>query len=439
MVRALTARGAGGTVAGMLTIGRLRENLDTGGLDTALARLYPATTLDRERARIGRLLDGFRAAWGDGPADLISAPGRTELGGNHTDHNNGRVLAGAVTLDALAVVSPAADIRIRSRGYPEIALSATDLARRADEEHTPTSVVRGVLARLAELGHKVGGFHAAVESSVPEGSGLSSSASFEILVTAIQNHLYNAGRIDPVEAALVGQYAENVYFGKPSGLMDQTTSAVGGVVTIDFRDVRRPVVRKVRHAALDLALVVVNTGGNHAGLTAEYAAIRSEMEEVARHLGAPTLGEADPARLPGVIPAVREKAGDRAVLRALHFFGEQARVPEQARCLESGELARYLELVNESGRSSWVLNQNCWVPGLPRSQPIPLALALSERILAHRGAWRVHGGGFAGTIQAYVPRDLLPSYLATLRGVFGADSCMELTLRERGAGRVLEE
>jgi galactokinase len=421
----------------------LIDDVARGRLDPAMALLYRPGSVEAERARFCALLERFAA---DFPglaagAGLWSAPGRTEVGGNHTDHNRGRVLAAAVSLDALAAAAPTTDrtIRIRSSGYPDVAVRTDELERRSDEHHTPAAIVRGIAARMSELGLKTGGFSACVDSAVPEGSGLSSSASFEVLVCTILSSLYNDGSVDPVVCAQIGQYAENVYFGKPCGLMDQTTSAVGGVVTIDFRDPGRPEVRKVSFdfTARGISLVVVNTGGSHADLTPEYAAIRAEMESVARELGGKVLRDVAEARFRGSIPALRGRVSDRAILRALHFYGDNARVVEQVRALEGGDLARFLELVVESGRSSWMLNQNCYAGTHPESQPIPLALALSAEALAGRGAYRVHGGGFAGTIQAFVPEELLAPYLSAMRRVYGEHSCHELAIRSAGACRVV--
>jgi galactokinase len=329
-------------------------------------------------------------------------------------------------------------IRIRSSGYQDVQLRTTELEPRALERHAPAAVVRGIAAKARELGFRVGGFAACVHSTVPEGSGLSSSASFEVLVATILNHLHNGGTIDPVVCAQIAQYAENVYFGKPCGLMDQTTSAVGGVVTVDFRDAARPIVRKLSldFAARGLSLVVVNTGGSHADLTAEYTAIRSEMESVARELGGKVLRDVEPERFWRSIPELRRRVGDRAILRAMHFYGDNDRVAEQVGALERGDVQGFLGLVIDSGRSSWMLNQNCFAASHPESQPIPLALALSEGVLARRGAWRVHGGGFAGTILAFVPTELLPEYLLSMHRHFGEASCQELAVRAPGACQI---
>jgi galactokinase len=424
----------------MSTAVQLRDELARGSLDRVMSGLYRPGSLSGERARYGGLLERFASDYPElrgAPVGLYSAPGRTEVGGNHTDHNAGRVLAAAVSLDALAVAAPTADgaVRVRSRGYPDARVDVSELDRRPGENHTPASVVRGIAARMRELGYRVGGFAASVDSSVPDGSGLSSSASFEVLVATILSHLYNGGSIDPLVCAQIGQYAENVYFGKPCGLMDQTTSAVGGVVTIDFKDASKPVVKKLvfDFAAHGLSLVVVNTGGSHSDLTPEYAAIRSEMESVARELGGKVLRDVDPERFRRSIPQLRGRVGDRAILRAMHFYGDNERVLDQVRALEGGDLRAFLSLVVESGRSSWTLNQNCAASSHPESQPIPLALAVSERLLAGRGAWRVHGGGFAGTIQAFVPDALLPAYLAEMRRLFGEACCQELAIRSSGA------
>jgi galactokinase len=260
-----------------------------------------------------------------------------------------------------------------------------------------------------------------------------------VLAGSILNGLYNGGNVDPLAVAQIGQYAENVYFGKPCGLMDQTASSLGGFVTIDFRDAARPAVQRVAFdfAGSGHALVIVDTGGDHADLTPDYAAVRGEMQAVATVLGGQVLRDVSEEQALANIPRLRTQAGDRAILRALHFFEDDRRVAAQAEALEAGRLDRFLELVRESGRSSWMLLQNCYPPGSARVQGVTLALALSERLMRGRGAWRVHGGGFAGTIQAFVPHDLLPAYLVEMRSVFGSDACHELSVRQAGAVRVL--
>jgi galactokinase len=413
-----------------------------GRADRALFELYGDAGLARQRARYLELLQRFSARCTSATdVALFSAPGRTEVGGNHTDHNGGRVLAAAVNLDAIAAAAPRSDsnIYLQSEGYGESIVDTRRLDVLAEERGTVAALVRGVCAGLAARGHRIGGFDACVTSDVLKGSGLSSSAAFEVLMGAILNGLYNEGNVDPLVVAQVGQYAENVYFDKPCGLMDQTASSLGGFVTIDFRDAARPVVQKVAFdlSASGYALVIVDTGGDHADLTADYAAVRSEMQAVAAALGGQVLRDVSEEQALAVIPALRTRAGDRAILRAFHFFEDDQRVTMQVAALESRQFARFLEQVIESGRSSWMLLQNCYPPGSSRVQGVPLALALSERWLAGRGAWRVHGGGFAGTIQAFVPRELLTDYMAKMRSVFGQDACHELSVRQVGAVRVL--
>jgi galactokinase len=420
----------------------LTEEIKSGRADDSLLTLYGDADTPRQRTRYAALLERLRTLSPESrDAAFFSAPGRTEVGGNHTDHNGGRVLAAAVNLDAIAAAAPRDDgvIRLQSEGYGETLVDTRMLDAVEEERGTVAALVRGVCAGLAARGHRIGGFDACVTSDVLKGSGLSSSAAFEVLVGAVLNGLYNHGRIDPIVVAQVGQYAENVYFGKPCGLMDQTASSLGGFVTIDFRDAARPLVQRVSFdfSGSGHALVIVDTGGDHADLTPDYAAVRSEMQAVAATLGGQVLRDVSEEQALASIPALRAAAGDRAILRAFHFFEDDRRVELQAEALEAGQFDRFLALVVESGRSSWMLLQNCYPPGSARLQGVPLAVALSERLLGGRGAWRVHGGGFAGTIQAFVPRELLPGYLAQMRSVFGQDACHELSVRPEGALRVL--
>ena len=426
----------------MPALSDLIEIVRDGGADDRLAALYSETGLPRQRARYAGLLERLNARCpGRREAAVFSAPGRTEVGGNHTDHNGGRVLAAAVNLDAIAAAAPREDgiIRLQSEGYGESVVDTRQLAPVEEERGTVAALVRGVCDGLAARGFRIGGFDACVTSDVLKGSGLSSSAAFEVLTGAILNGLYNHGGVDPIAVAQVGQYAENVYFGKPCGLMDQTASSLGGFVTIDFRDAARPVVQRVAFdfAGSGYALVIVDTGGDHADLTPDYAAVRGEMQAVAAALGGQALRDVSEAQALREIPALRTQAGDRAILRAFHFFEDDRRVAMQAEALEVGQFDRFLALVTESGRSSWMLLQNCYPPGNSRVQGVTLALALTERLLGGRGAWRVHGGGFAGTIQAFVPLELLPGYLAEMRSVFGQGACHELSVRQVGAVRVL--
>jgi len=391
-----------------------------------------------QKKRYAALIDRFIAHFPlDAELCIFSAPGRTEVGGNHTDHNAGRVLAAAVDMDAVAVVARSDEPRIivESDGYSRQEVALSGLAVREAEAGTTKALTRGVAARFASLGHAVGGFHACVTSSVLKGSGLSSSASYEVLIATILNTLYNAGRIEETEIARICQYAENSYFGKPCGLMDQTTSAVGGFVTIDFKDFTRPVVRQIPFdlAASGLSLVIVNTGGSHEDLTEDYAAIEREMKDVARALGARVLRELTRERVLADIPMLRKKVGDRAILRALHFFADDARVVQQVTALEEGRVMDFRRLVVESGESSWMLLQNCYSNRFVDQQGVCIGLAASQVLLDGIGAWRVHGGGFAGTIQAFVPTSAHNGYLEAMEALFGPFSCHDLTIRPVGA------
>ena len=426
----------------MPALSNMIKAINDGRADQSLVALYGEPGLPRQRARYAGLLEILDAvAPGHEEVAFFSAPGRTEVGGNHTDHNGGRVLAAAVNLDAIAAVARRDDgiISLQSEGYGESVVDTGRLDILEQERGTVAALMRGVCAGLAARGFRIGGFDACVTSDVLKGSGLSSSAAFEVLVGAILNGLYNEGGIDPLAVAQVGQYAENIYFGKPCGLMDQTASSLGGFVTIDFRDAARPVVRRVAFdfASSGHALVIVDSGGDHADLTPDYAAVRAEMQAVAVALGGQLLRDVSENQALANVPVLRAQAGDRAILRAIHFFEDDRRVAAQAEALEAGQVDRFLALVIESGRSSWMLLQNCYPPGSARLQGVTLALALSERLLGGRGAWRVHGGGFAGTIQAFVPRELLSGYLAEMRSIFGPGACHELSVRQTGAVRVL--
>ncbi len=431
----------------MPTARKLEAALQSGEARDILARLYGEKpgSLEAQLRRYSALVHGFSAAFPDqseveGDLHLFSAPGRAEVGGNHTDHNAGRVLAAAIDLDIVAVAAKSADrtIIIESEGYPRHTVSLDELASKESERFTTAAVTRGVCARMRERGWAIGGFRARMTSAVPKGSGLSSSAAYEVLVVAVLNALYNEGQVPDIEAAQIAQYAENAYFGKPCGLMDQTACAVGGLVAIDFQDASRPIVRKVDVplAGNGFSMVIVDTGGSHAELNDEYASIAGEMRAVARALGGSVLRDVSRERVLENIAMLREKAGDRAILRALHFFGENERVVEQVAALEAGRFDEFLRLVIESGRSSWMLCQNCFPHSAVGEQGIPIALASSESVLEGRGAWRVHGGGFAGTIQAFVPDALLGEYLRTLRGIFGEAACHELGIRSVGTRRL---
>ena len=379
---------------------------------------------------------GFAAAFGGAPERYFSAPGRTEIGGNHTDHQRGRVLAGAVNLDTVAAVklNGTDTIRIQSKGYPLCVVELSQLTPVESEINTTPALVRGVAARFAQMGCQVKGFDAYCESTVLPGSGLSSSAAFEVLVGTIVNHLFWEGKATQPEVAQIGQYAENVFFGKPCGLMDQMASSVGNLVTIDFFDKEKPVIEPVDFdfAACGHALCIIDSGADHADLTDEYAAVPGEMKAVAAHLGKEVLTQIDEKDFYNAIPELRKACGDRAVLRAIHFYQENARVPHQVAALREGNFDQFLSLVKQSGHSSYMYLQNVIPAGYKQHQDVAVALALCEHYLAGRGAYRVHGGGFAGTVQAFVPYEMLDAFVAGVDGVLGAGACHVLSIRPQG-------
>ena len=379
---------------------------------------------------------GFAAAFGGVPQRYFSAPGRTEIGGNHTDHQRGRVLAAAVNLDTAAAVreNGTDTIRILSKGYPMSLVNVKELTPVASEINSTPALIRGVAARFAQLGCQVRGFDAYCESTVLPGSGLSSSAAYEVLIGTIINHMFFDGRVSQPEVAQIGQYAENVFFGKPCGLMDQTASAVGNLVTIDFFDKEKPVIRPVHFdfSACGHALCIIDSGADHADLTDEYAAITRELKEVCAHFGKDVLTQIDEADFFAAIPVLRKTCGDRAVLRAIHFYGDTARVPKQVEALEKGDFAAFLALIKESGRSSWMYLQNVVPAGYKIHQDMAIALALCEHLLQGEGAFRVHGGGFAGTVQAFVPFHKLEAFRSGIDAVLGEGACHVLSIRPEG-------
>ena len=371
----------------------------------------------------------------------FSAPGRVELGGNHTDHQHGCVLAAAIDLAAEAEARPSGVpvIRVRSEGFPDVELPLDDLAPRAEERGTTAALVRGMAAAFAERGLPVGGFDARVRSAVLPGSGLSSSAAFEVLLGRVLNGLFCGGQVNAVEIAKMGQWAENIYFGKPCGLMDQMACAVGGIIAIDFRDPSAPVIEKTDFDLTKAGynLCIVNTGGNHADLTGDYASVPAEMKAVAAFFGKAVLRDVDEQAVIDAIPALRPAVGDRAILRALHFFAENRRVAEQKAALQAGDLDSFLANVIASGRSSFCYLQNVYTTKNVAEQGLSLALCLAERVLSgKRAAWRVHGGGFAGTIQAFVPTENVAEFRAVMDAAFGDGRCMVLRVRPEGALRI---
>ena len=379
---------------------------------------------------------GFAAVFGAAPERYFSAPGRTEIGGNHTDHQRGRVLAGAVNLDTRAAVrlNGTNTIRIQSKGYPMSVVELDVLQPVESEINTTPALIRGVVARFVQLGCTVQGFDAYVESTVLAGSGLSSSAAFEVLVGTILNGLFFEEKVSQPEIAMIGQYAENVFFGKPCGLMDQTASAVGGMVTIDFADKNAPDIRPVDFdfAACGHALCIIDSGADHADLTDEYAAVTQEFKALCAYFGKEVLTQVPEEDFYAAIPALRKACGDRAVMRGIHEYAENKRVTQQVQALQEGDFNRFLALIKESGYSSYMYLQNVIPAGYVQHQDMAVALGLCEHYLQGRGAYRVHGGGFAGTVQAFVPFDLLDGFRAGIDSALGQGACHVLSIRSQG-------
>lgn len=412
------------------------ELINSGKLDTGFQQLYgkdPAR-LEKQKQRYLNLIGMFHQEFpGERVIEIFSTPGRTEVGGNHTDHNAGRVLAAAIDLDIIAVAAPNTDgiIRIHSEKFPAVEVELANLEVNENERFTPNSLVRGVCAHLVQLDYQIGGFDAFTTSNVPNGAGLSSSAAFEVLIVTILNHLYNDGIIDDVLNARIAQFAENKYFGKPCGLMDQTTCAVGGLIAIDFKDFDNPIVEKVNFdfSTQGFSAVIVETGGDHAHLNDDYIALEDEMKAVAHVLGGEVLREFSKDEVYEAVATLRGKVSDRAILRSIHFYDDDQRVVDQVAALERDNFSQFLELIIESGYSSWMLCQNIFSCSNVHEQGLAVALALSENLLKGKGAWRVHGGGFAGTIQAFVPNSIINEFISKMEAVFGEDSCHQLLIR----------
>ena len=370
---------------------------------------------------------------------LFSASGRTEIGGNHTDHQHGCVLAAAVNLETLADVSlnESDTIWVQSEGYPAFGVNLTDLSVHEEEKNTTAALVRGVAAAFAQRGAKLQGFDMAVTSTVLPGSGLSSSAAFEVLVGTILNELFFDRKLSTIEIAQIGQYAENVYFGKPCGLMDQMASSVGGMVYIDFADPENPIVEKIdfdfQKEGYDLC--IIDSGADHADLTDEYAAITRELKELCAFFGKDYLRQIPEAEFMAALPTLRGKVSDRAILRAMHVYRENERVIAQATALKNGVLETFLRLVTESGHSSWMYMQNINPAGAVQKQPVAFALALCDSLLRGKGAYRVHGGGFAGTVQAFVPHHMMDGFKEAVEAGLGKGSCHVLNVRPYGGIR----
>lgn len=425
----------------MHTTSDLKHMIETGLWDSTLEKLYGSseTVKRNQRMRYVQALTSFEEIYGTNRSAVIySAPGRTEIGGNHTDHNHGKVMAAAVNLDIIAVVSinNSNQIHVKSKGFKDLdCIDLSNLTPDETEYGKSSALIRGVAAGIAARGGKIGGFDAYTTSDVLRGSGLSSSAAFEVIIGKILSAEFNNDAFTPVEIAQIGQFAENVFFGKPSGLMDQTACSVGGAIAIDFKNPSAPVVKKV---PFDLSgyghvLCITDTKGSHADLTEDYAAVRGEMEAVAGFFQKKVLRDVEESEMLMHIAQIREKLGDRAVLRAMHFYAENRRVDELYTAIRDSRFEDFLRKIRISGHSSFEYNQNAYSVKNVKQQGIPLALALSQNLLGDQGAWRLQGGGFAGTIQAFVPFELVASYRDMLDSVFGTNSCHVLNIRNFGS------
>ena len=415
---------------------RMCQELNEKETEEKLIRLYGNGQLGKQKERYAGLIRRHGETFGErGEILLVSAPGRTEIGGNHTDHNHGRVLAAAVNLDALCAVSARDDLHVSfySEGYPAIEMELDDLAPRKDEEGTTRALIRGVAAGMKDAGYRIGGFDAVVTSTVAGGSGLSSSAALEVMLTGVLDALYNRFEMPYVLRAQISKRAENEFFGKPSGLLDQMASAAGGLVTVDFRDTDSPEVQALQYdfAGKGFALVVVATGGSHADLTDHYAAIPAEMKQVAAAFGQEYLRGVTAEQLLEKAGEIRKDAGDRALMRAFHFVEEDLRVPEQVCALREDRIDDFLRLIIESGRSSFMYLQNVYAPGTDQS--LSLALCMAESMLKGKGAWRIHGGGFAGTTLNFVPLETVDGFVEKMDRTFGEGACTVLNIRPEGA------
>ena len=416
---------------------RIRK-LDTEETAAQLRHLYgqDEAELAKQQKRYEGLIRRHEELFGEKEKLLlVSAPGRAEIGGNHTDHNHGRVLAASVNLDTLCAVSPREDLKVCffSDGYAPIEMDLADLAAKPEEQGTTTSLIRGVAAGMAQNGYRIGGFDAAVTSTVVSGSGLSSSAALEVMLTGVMDALFNHFEMPYVLRAVISQKAENEYFGKPSGLLDQMASAAGGLVTVDFGDSRKPEIEAISYdfEKKGYALVVVATGGSHADLTDHYAAIPAEMKAVAAFYGQPVLRGLTAEQLMADMDSLRQKCSERAIIRAFHFIRENDRVPEQVAALKEDRIGDFLKLIIDSGRSSFMYLQNVFADN--GDQSLSLALCMAEAMLKDTGAWRIHGGGFAGTTLNFVPLGQVESFVAAMQRAFGENACYVLNIRPAGA------
>lgn len=422
----------------MKNVDVLMQELQNGLWDNRLAEIYAANENEAEAQgiRYQGALKRYVELFGAGDVEVYSAPGRTEIGGNHTDHQHGMVLAASVNLDTVAVAGYNRKNRIElvSEGYEPVSIDIGELEVKESEYGTTAALIRGMAKGMKEHGHEIGPFKAYVTSNVLNGAGLSSSAAFETVIGTIFSGLFNQGKVSPVEIAILGQYAENVYFGKPCGLMDQMASSVGSIVFIDFKNPGSPVVEKMEYdmGKKAYSLCIVDTKGSHADLTDDYARIPAEMKEVAGLFGCKVLREVPEEAFFAKLPEIYAKTSNRAVLRAIHFFQENERVNKEAEALRTDDFGGFLQLVKESGDSSFKYLQNIYSNHDEHNQPIAVGLAVSEKILREKGVCRVHGGGFAGTIQAFVKNEFVSEYKKTLEGIFGEGACHVLKIRKYG-------
>ena len=417
--------------------------LQSGNLDDAIKELYVTDDAACQRERYMSVINGYADIFGDAEElALLSAPGRTEIGGNHTDHQHGCIIAGSVNLDVIAAVSFNNEniVRIKSKGYPMDEVSLDDLEIHKEEYDKAISLIRGVLKKISSMGYEIKGFNAYTESNVMKGSGLSSSAAFEVLIGTIVNNLCANNEISPVEIAKIGQFAENVYYNKPSGLLDQMASSVGAVVAVDFKDNDAPVVRKVDFnlSDYDHSLCIIDSGADHADLTHEYAAVTEEMRLVSEFFGKKFLRDVSKSDFMANLKDIRKSVNnDRAILRAIHYFNDSDRAVAETEAVEKGDFAEFCKLNRESGRSSFMYLQNVYASSMPKSQAVSLTLALCDEILGDKGSFRVHGGGFAGTVQAFVPNDMVDEFKSKIEAVLGEGMCHILSIRPVGGYRLI--
>ncbi|MBO5261460.1 MAG: galactokinase [Clostridia bacterium] len=421
----------------------LLSYVKAGKLNKKLADIYGEENVAEQIERYCEAIGDFLSLYGEREISLFSVPGRSEISGNHTDHNHGKVLAGSINLDIIAVATKTDDgvITIKSKGFPEDVIDTNSYTSPCENDYFKSgALIAGMANAFTNAGYNKGGYIAYTTSNVFKGSGLSSSAAFEVMVGNILNYFYNKGKVENTEIAKMAQYAENVFFGKPCGLMDQMACAVGGFVYIDFEDTKNPIIEKIPFdlSAKGYALCIVNTGGNHADLNEDYASVPAEMKSVAKLFGAEYLRQIPKSRVLDNIKALREAVGDRAVLRAIHFFNENDRVTRQARALKKENLTHFFRHTKASGRSSFMYLQNVFTTKNVQEQGLSLALAITDAVMDGKGgAFRVHGGGFAGTIQAFVPFKLVETYKSTIEKAFGDGACHVLRIRPYGAIKVL--